>query len=470
MLRMRPQILIALSVLAVTLTACGQDRVGNAAPEVVRLRGETALGPDEVSPYLDKVASLSGDAIALDVFESTSKPIDIESQVVDRVASGSLDIGFVGTRTWPGLDVHAFDALLAPFLIDSYELQQAALEAGVVGGADDSLSSLGLVSLGILPGPLRVPAGREGPYVGPADYAGATIGMSNSAITEATLDALGATATALRAGTEDVGNVDGMEAQIGAIPFEGSEGMHFVTGNVVLWPRPISVVMNAERYAALTPDQQTWLREAVDSSLDEMTKRAQRLDRETVGNACRNGAQFVNASASDLAGLRAAVEPVYSTLRKDPATSRAIDAIEALRSSEGLSLSCGAIAGASAVPGASATGTVTTPVDGAWTVCITEADVTAAGGDPEEAQINAGCSTMSFEGGTFRESGPSAADDRPGTYSVEDDQLIIRRANGEKFEFTWSLYEDQLSLGRPADATAISPAPIRALPWIRQEG
>jgi len=77
---------------------------------------------------------------------------------------------------------------------------------------------------------------------------------------------------------------------------------------------------------------------------------------------------------------------------------------------------------------------------------------------------------MSFEGGTFRESGPSAADDRPGTYSVEDDQLIIRRANGEKFEFTWSLYEDQLSLGRPADATAISPAPIRALPWIRQEG
>jgi len=366
--------------------------------------------------------------------------------------------------------VHTFDALMAPFLIDSYELQQAALEATVVGEADDSLASLGLVSLGVLPGPLRVPAGRNGPYVGPADYAGATIGMSDSAITEATLDALGATTTALRFGTEDVGGVDGMEAQIGAIPFEGSGAMHFVTGNVVLWPRPISVVMNAERYAALTPDQQAWLHEAVDSSLDEMTERAQTLDREAVGNACRNGAQFVIASAPDLAELRAAVEPVYSSLRKDAATSRAIDAIEALKSSDSLSLSCGAIAGASAMPSASATDLVTTPVDGAWTVCITEADVTAAGGDPEEARINAGCTTMSFERGVFREAGPGAADGRPGTYSVEADQLTIRRANGELFEFTWSLYEDQLSLGRPADATAISPAPIRALPWIRQEG
>ena len=294
--------------------------------------------------------------VSLDVFESTSKPLDIESQVVDRVASGSVDIGFVGTRTWAGKDVHAFDALQAPFLIDSYELQQAVLEGGVIDETDDSLESLGLVSLGVLPGPLRVPAGREGPYVGAADYAGAKIGMSGAAITEATLGALGATAVALLFGTEDVEGVDGMEAHVGAVPFEGPDAMHFVTGNVVLWPRPISVVMNAERFAALTPEQQTWLREAVGDSMDEMIARAQTLDRETLGNACRNGAQFVNASTSDMAGLRAAVEPVYSSLREDQATSRAIDAIEALRSSDGLSLACPATAEASGTPAASATG------------------------------------------------------------------------------------------------------------------
>ena len=77
---------------------------------------------------------------------------------------------------------------------------------------------------------------------------------------------------------------------------------------------------------------------------------------------------------------------------------------------------------------------------------------------------------MSFDEGVFRETGAGAADARPGTYSVEDDQLTIRRANGELFEFTWSLYQDQLSMGLPASASAVSPAPIRALPWIRQEG
>jgi TRAP-type C4-dicarboxylate transport system substrate-binding protein len=467
--RMRLPIFIALIVFAVALTACGQDRTGNVAAKVVTLRGETVFNPDDVRPYLDEVSQLAGDSLSLDVFESTSKPIDIESQVVDRVASGSLDIGFVGARTWAGRDVHAFDALQAPFLIDSYELQQAILEGGVIDEANDSLASLGLVSIGVLPGPLRVPAGREGPFVGPADYAGSNIGMSDAAITEATLSALGATATALQFGTDDVAGVDGMEAQVGAIPFEGPGQMHFVTGNVVFWPRPISVVMNAERFAALTSDQQTWLREAVGKSMDDMTARAQATDRESLGNACRNGAQFVNASESDLDELRDAVESVYGRLRQDEATSRAIDAIEALRGSDRFSLACPATAEESGTPTPAATVPVTTPVDGTWMVCITEADVVAAGGDPNEGRTNAGCTTMSFDAGTFRESGPGAADARPGTYAVDGDQLTIRRANGELFEFTWSLYEDQLSMGLPADATAVSPAPIRALPWIRQE-
>ena len=470
MLRMRSQIFISLAVFAVTLTACGQDRVGNAPAAPVTLRAETAFSPDEVSPYVREVARLSDDTVSVDLFESTSKPLDIEAQVVDRVASGSVDIGFVGTRTWAGQDVHAFDALQAPFLIDSYELQKAVLEGGLLDEVANSLEPLGLVSLGILPGPLRVPAGREGPYVAAADYAGSKIGMSDAAITEATLGALGATAVALPFGTEDHEGVDGMEGHVGAVPFDGRDAMRFVTGNVVLWPRPISVVINAERFAALTPDQQAWLREAVGDSMDEMIARAQTLDRETLGTACRNGAQFVNASTSDKAGLRAAVEPVYSSLREDQATSGAIDAIEALRSSDGLTLACPATAGASGTPAGSTPGLVATPVDGTWMVCLTEEDVLAAGGDPDEGRINAGCTTMSFEAGAFRESGPGAADDRPGTYAVEGDQLVIRRANGELFEFTWSLYQDQLTMALPANATAISPAPIRALPWIRQEG
>ena len=254
MLRMRSQIFISLAVLAVTLAACGQDRVGNAPTAPLTLRAETGFGPDEVSPYVRRGRPAVGrHGFAWTCSSRPASPLDIEAQIVDRVASGSLDIGFVGTRTWAGQDVHAFDALQAPFLIDSYELQQAVLEGGIFDETDDSLESLGLVSLGILPGPLRVPAGREGPYVGAADYTGSKIGMSDAAITEATLGALGASAIAIPFEAEGrFEGVDGMEGHVGAVPFDGPGAMRFVTGNVVLWPRPISVVINAERFAGLT--------------------------------------------------------------------------------------------------------------------------------------------------------------------------------------------------------------------------
>ena len=50
---------------------------------------------------------------------------------------------------------------------------------------------LGLVGLGILPGPLRKPLGVAG-LVGPADYAGRTLAVQRSRVTEETLRTLGA--------------------------------------------------------------------------------------------------------------------------------------------------------------------------------------------------------------------------------------------------------------------------------------
>ena len=111
--------------------------------------------------------------------------------------------------------------------------------------------------------------------------------------------------------------------------------MHFVTGNVVLWPRPISVVMGRAAFDRLSAEQQAWLRDAVRGSDDEMFRGLRDLDRETIGNACRNGVQFVAAGAADRKALRAAVDPVYASLRADAATSRAIDAILSCRPETG---------------------------------------------------------------------------------------------------------------------------------------
>ena len=82
--------------------------------------------------------------------------------------------------------------------------------------------------------------------------------------------------------------------------------------------------------------------------------------------------------------LRAAVEPVYASLRSDARTSGAIDAIDALRTGTGDRLSCPAETATPVTPAG-----VATAIDGTWTACPTEADILAAGGLPDEAKINA---------------------------------------------------------------------------------
>jgi hypothetical protein len=257
-----------------------------------------------------------------------------------------------------------------------------------------------------------------------------------------------------------------MEGQLDAMPLRGPTRIAVVTANVILWPRPVSVIINTARFQALSSEQQAALRAAVGASLDTTIDALRAGEAEALGTACRNGVRFVDATASDLEALRTAVEPVYATLRADAATSAAIDAITALRTGTGDRFSCPDQPVVTASPNAEAT-----PIDGTWKACPTEADIIAAGGLPEEAKGNAGCTTMTFDRGIFREAGASAESGDPGTYSLTGDhQLVINRSNGERFQFTWSLFQDQLSLDLPTDTGAVSPAPNRALPWARQEG
>lgn len=462
---MRSMVLGMAAMIAVTACGQGVNKVGGDDPQPISLRGESAFNPDDVAAYTKALGASAGGRIQLAVTETPEGAADAERSVVEDVRSGSVDIGFVGTRVWPTYQVHDFDALLAPMLIDSYTLEGQVLGGSIVDAMGAGLDSLGLVSLGVLEGPLRMPMGRARPLVKPADFRGATIAFADSAVAEAALKALGASPVALPRGTA-LDGFDGFEGHPSLIMGNHYEdALRFVTGNLVLWPRPVSAVMSKARYAGLTSQQQGVLRDAVQSSLAAATQGWSAFDVESIGNACRNGVQFVAASDADRAAMLAAFQPVYADLRKDAATSRAIDAITALKTSPGAALSCPVDATASA-----STAATDTAIDGAWQTCPTEADIVAAGGDPGEAQGNAGCYTVTFDSGKFTESGNAAESSAVGSYAVDGDQVTMRRANGEVFAFTWSLYRDQLTLSEPKSAQGVSPAPMRALPFVRQGG
>lgn len=110
-----------------------------------------------------------------------------------------------------------------------------------------------------------------------------------------------------------------------------------------------------------------------------------------------------------------------------------------------------------------------TGLDGVWQACPTEQDILAAGGGADNARDNAGCVTLTFRLGAFLESGASASTGQPGTYRVANGEVTIFRANGEAFDFAWSVSGDQLTLKRSTTPGAESPEVWIAKPFTRQK-
>jgi hypothetical protein len=99
-------------------------------------------------------------------------------------------------------------------------------------------------------------------------------------------------------------------------------------------------------------------------------------DLASVAGLCRRGIKIVFASPGDLAGLRAAVQPVYRTLDSNPSTKTFIKQIAAMRPAAGDSpgtVTCLAAAATGGIIGAAAV------LQGTWQVTFTEGELVAAG-------------------------------------------------------------------------------------------
>jgi hypothetical protein len=171
--------------------------------------------------------------------------------------------------------------------------------------------------------------------------------------------------------TEDTGALDGIETHVAAVP-----GNHYhydfpnLTGNVVLWPRPLVLFAGPGVSAA----DLAVLREAAKAAIPETTALARSLESEGLSEACRASLKVVSASAPQVEQLRTAFRPVYDELEHDAAARDAVARIQEL---------AGESAGATdrvRCPGASkaaATGTLIPP--GTYRTYITRADAKERG-------------------------------------------------------------------------------------------
>jgi TRAP-type C4-dicarboxylate transport system substrate-binding protein len=431
----------------------------------------------ELDGFAREVQRLSAGAMRIDIEPRWRlHQVDFETGLIGDVRAGKADLGAAGSEAWASVGVNSFRALNAPLLINSYALQDRVLRSPVIGQMLQGLRPLGLVGIGVLPGPLRKPLGISRPLRKPSDYAGLRIGTQQSRVADATMRALGATPVWFPA-TRAMTGLDGIEEQISSIEgYQYDKVGRYLTANVSLWPRPLVLFASGKTWAALTPAQRRILRQAVTGDLTAETNAVRDSERDDTAILCRRGQlRFLTASQADLAALRQAVQPVYHQLERDPQTRHYIHQIEAMR--QGISPE--PAPGCAQVPRLAGKAG---PLDGVWQFTTTAADLRALAGVSQGDIVpeNYGTYTFVIDRGrfAFTQENRQACTWAYGTSTVTGDKFewlvtdgggiapdgaVNKR--GELFTFRWSLYRGMLTL-YPVKG-AVSPNPSLGKPWPR---
>ena len=181
-------------IVALVVAGCGggADKAGGqrtSKPTVLTFANANGE-PGTLQLFANAVQQRSGGTLRIEFKNDWRQgATDYEAGVIRDVGAGKADLGWAGTRAFDDVGVSSFDALHAPLLIDSLPLERKALESPLVPQMLDGLEKVGVVGLGILPGPLRKPLGVAR-LVRPEDYKGKTIALS--ALTGRRADAAGA--------------------------------------------------------------------------------------------------------------------------------------------------------------------------------------------------------------------------------------------------------------------------------------
>lgn len=430
--------------------------------------------PDELQPFASAAAQLSGNTLRIE-FKNNWRAGSTrnETGLIADVRAGKADLGWAGPRAFDSVGVKSFDALNAPLLIDSYPLEAKVLASSVVGPMLTGLKPLGLVGLGILPGPMRKPLGVW-PLVRPQDYRGRTLAYSRSQIAEETLSALGATGVEIPAGGP-IDAYDGVEQHIAAIEGNSYDSVAtFLTANVNLWPRPLVLFVNHKAFDTLTSEQQTALRRAAATAVPSTLALEKRGQSDATVLLCRRGVSLLTATDSDLAALRQAVQPVYTQLESDAQTSAAIGQITAMRQQSDSTATPDAATCAGAGVQMPAIGQATA-IDGVYSYHTTLDELRAADPYPaDDIPENYGDFQTVFNRGLFTQAQP-LGDKEAGTFLVVGNKLTMTVTQGsggpahdrpgEVFTYYWSLYRDQLTLREVSGQ--VSPVGLTLRPWTR---
>jgi TRAP-type C4-dicarboxylate transport system substrate-binding protein len=322
-----------IAVITLFVGACGgadTQRTGGepaAKPTVLTLANGNAE-TEELQLFIDKVEELSGGRLQVKAENDWRQGDEqYEKGLIADVKAGKADLGWVASRALATVGLKSFAPLNAPFLLDSYEIEDQVLGGEVTKRMLPDLARLGVTGVAVLPGPLRyLQLDRQVD----GDLAGLRIGGIDSAIQRAALAAMGAEPVVIAAG-DPIDALNGIESSAFAIHGNGYVGTAaYTVADMPLWPRPYVVFADPDAWNELPSADRKLLLRAADEARPDMLAAAVTREQNAFNGMCKAGNHAVNLGAGGRARMQQMVEPLLAELRTDPATHDAMTAIESI--------------------------------------------------------------------------------------------------------------------------------------------
>jgi TRAP-type C4-dicarboxylate transport system substrate-binding protein len=452
------------------------DRAGVASrPKPVELVLANHEGSSHyASAWGGAVERLSGGSIQVRIVNNwRAGEKQYEQAALRDVGGGKVDLASVAARAYDEVGVTSFQPLVAPMLIDSRELESRVLRGDLGRQALAGAEKLGVVGLALLPTELRRPVGITRTLKTPEDFDGARIYTREGAVARETLRALGA--EPVHTSIDQWSNaLDGAEVGLAAVRGKPAVARRAagVTANVVLWPQPMTIVMNQQVFDRLSEAQQNALRDAGDAAFERHSRLASTLADEHVVTACRMGAELVEATPADVDALNSAVEPVYRTIERGAGNRAAIESIRQLKGdAKADTISCPGDTPAAPDDDARA------ELEGTFRMNLSEQELAQSPQLEDPGEVNDqnwGELTLRLKDGSVQYKQRNERDqfEASGTYTTDGDALEMRFDDiAETWVYRWSLYRGTLklerdeSLGVPPER--FTPSPQLVKPWRR---
>ncbi|WP_456844681.1 TRAP transporter substrate-binding protein [Cellulomonas sp. P5_C6] len=316
----QPETKAGAGALPVTLTiGTAEDRTPSYAPDV--------------TAFAEEVARLSDGAVQVDIqWQAVPYGPGSEAELARRVRDGSLDLGWVPTRALGGVGEHRFEALSAPFVVDSNEVADAVASSPLAADMLADLDDHGLVGLALVVEGLRHPVAYGDPLLTPDDFRGLRIRTADDDVAQQIYTSLGAVPGVAAGYSTDSDGTPFAAADSG---FEWAvvlpENVTY-TANITPTAKFDAIVAGSARFAGLTAAQRDVVRRAAATVRDTApTRRTSQARRAEL--VCGTGSHVVLADPRDAAAIASAADPVRDRIATLPDGAADLAALARLKRS-----------------------------------------------------------------------------------------------------------------------------------------